>query len=191
MGPFTAVTTVAAKTFTFKGRASRSEYWWFYLFCSLVFMVCTFIDMAKIVADIERYGEVAVKSLSALDLVTLYAMIVLAVPFISVTVRRLHDAGFSGFWSLLHLIPLGGLALPVMHMLPSKPESSVHGTPASGPATDRTGRPMTVDQHKRAMQGYALLFDKDKQVTPEMQAARKAEISDYYRTRVLKPAAGA
>jgi len=45
---------------------------------------------------------------------------------------------------------------------------------------------MTVDSHKRAMQGYAVLFDKDKPVTAEMQAARKAEVADYYRSRVLK-----
>jgi hypothetical protein len=38
------------------------------------------------------------------------------------------------------------------------------------------------------MQGYGLLFDKDKQPTQQQLAARKAEVSDYYRSRVTKSA---
>jgi hypothetical protein len=75
-----------------------------------------------------------------------------------------------------------------MYVLPSQNSTTVHGTPAAGPVVDRTGKPLTVDAHKRAMQGYALLLDKDKRPSPEQQAARKAEIGDYYRTHVLKSA---
>ena len=44
------------------------------------------------------------------------------VPSIAVTVRRLHDAGFSGWWYLLSLAPGGGLVVLIFCALESKPE---------------------------------------------------------------------
>ena len=186
MGPFTDITTVFVKTFKFSGRASRSEYWWYTLFYNVIIMVCGFVDVAMIIDLVQQEDKAAIEALSIFDYTSTFAWILTISPVISLTVRRLHDAGFSGFWALLFFIPLGIFALLVMHMLPSRSGTSVHGTPASGPVADRTGKPMTVDSHKRAMQGYAVLFDKDKPVTAEMQAARKAEVADYYRSRVLK-----
>ena len=44
------------------------------------------------------------------------------VPTIAVTVRRLHDAGYSGWLYLLTLIPwLGGVILLVFALLPPSP----------------------------------------------------------------------
>lgn len=187
MGPITALSTALTKIFTYSGRASRSEYWWYYLACGIIGTICAAIDSVTIIKLVELHGEEALLHIRPFELASVWAWIATVPSFLSVTVRRLHDAGFSGFWLLLYIIPLGGFVLLIMHMLPSTGTTTVHGTPASGPTTDRTGKPITVDSHKRAMQGYALLFDKDKIPTPETQAARKAEISDYYRNNVLKP----
>ncbi|WP_298858190.1 DUF805 domain-containing protein [uncultured Sulfitobacter sp.] len=186
MGPLTAISQAVARSFTFKGRASRSEYWWFILFYTVVIMACGVFDTVMIIELIQEQGELAALELGVLDFASTYAWVATLPAFLSVTVRRLHDAGFSGFWLILYFIPVGALVLLVMHVFPSEEQTSVHGTPASGPVADRTGKPVTVDSHKRAMQGYALLFDKDKKLSPEVQAARKAEVSDYYRTQVLK-----
>ena len=40
-------------------------------------------------------------------------------PHWGVTVRRLHDGGYSGSWLLLYFIPLGFIVLLVMMVLPS------------------------------------------------------------------------
>lgn len=191
MGPLSAIGTAFAKTFTYKGRASRSEYWWYWALYTLVLVVCAAIDTVMILRLVEEQGQQAAFAFGVFDLTSVYAWIILVPPFISLTIRRLHDAGFSGFWFLLYLVPFGGLALLVMHIWPSSRATTVHGTPAAGPATDPTGKPVTKDAHQRAMQGYALLFDKDKAPSAETKAARKAEISDYYRKQVLKSAPSA
>lgn len=189
MGPFSAVTTAFVKTLSFSGRASRSEYWWYSLFYFIACMVATFVDIRMVAALVESQGEQALYAIDPLKLVSLWTSLLFFIPMFSLSIRRLHDAGFSGFWMLLYFIPVAGLALLILHMLPSEGRTTAYGAPAAGPVKDPSGRPVSVDAHKRAMQGYAVLFDKDKQVSPEMQAARKAEISDYYRSKVLKPAA--
>ena len=40
----TAIRTCFSKYFTFSGRASRSEYWWFFLFLILPSLVATILD---------------------------------------------------------------------------------------------------------------------------------------------------
>ncbi len=191
MGPATAISTVFAKTFTYSGRASRSEYWWYLLFYTVICLVCAAIDTFTIVALVQENGEQALVPETALKMTSLYAYLALALPFLSVTVRRLHDAGYSGLWTLAYFIPLGALVLLVMHVLPSAKSTTAHGSRASGTVAAHKGKPVTEDAHKRAMQGYALLFDTDKKPSPEMQEARKAEMADYYRTRVLKSAPSA
>jgi uncharacterized membrane protein YhaH (DUF805 family) len=191
MGPVTAISTALVKTFSYSGRASRSEYWWYFLLYTLACLICGFIDAAMIISAIERQGQDALATLSVFDFKSIYVSIALIPPMISLTVRRLHDAGFSGFWALIYVVPLGALALMVLHMLPSKNTTRVRKAPAVQPKTNLPGKPLQADAHKRAMQGYALLFDKDKRPCAETQAARKAEMADYYRRQVLKSAPSA
>ena len=47
------------------------------------------------------------------------------VPTLAVTVRRLHDAGYSGWLVLLNLIPwFGGLILLVFTLMPESPSGA-------------------------------------------------------------------
>ena len=80
----------------FKGRASRSEYWWFTLFTSII--------------SIPSYlPNETVQVLSGLG-----ALIIL-LPILAVTVRRFHDINKSGWLVLISLIPLiGAIILLVM-----------------------------------------------------------------------------
>ena len=48
-------------------------------------------------------------------------------PTVAVTVRRLHDAGYSGWLVLLALVPwLGGLILLIFTVLPAAPTGYGH-----------------------------------------------------------------
>ena len=88
-----AVKTCVQKSFTIEGRASRSEYWWFYL--------------AFIIADI---GLTIVDSALGTPLVLLLLALIPA--SFCAAIRRMHDVGKSGWWLLISLIPLiGGLVL--------------------------------------------------------------------------------
>lgn len=190
-GPLTAVNLAFVNFFNFKGRATRAEFWWFTLFVMVAGLGLLALDAMTLMPIVLAEDYQALASLGFFDLYYPVFALLTAIPYLSLSVRRLHDVGVSGFWWLLNFIPLvGGLVLLVFYCLPSNTNSSIHGTP-KGPMATPDGKPVTVDAHKRAMQGYATLFDKDKPVTPEMQAARKAEIADYYRSRVLKSAPAA
>ena len=85
------LTCVKDKYATFKGRASRSEYWWFVL-CNVILAV--FLTLVTEVAP----------DLGAI--LTLVVGLGLLLPGIAVTVRRLHDINKSGWFALLGCIPL-------------------------------------------------------------------------------------
>ena len=88
-----SVSTCFSKYFVFKGRASRSEYWWFQLIVTPSFVISEFTE-----TDISYL-------FLGIALVTL-------IPAISVGVRRLHDTNRSGFFLLIGFIPfIGGLIL--------------------------------------------------------------------------------
>ena len=82
--------TVLSLKFTeFNGRASRSEYWWFFLFTFTCGFLFSIVDIAfLIIADISF--DSVLWSFSPLT--TLFQLIIL-IPSLAVTVRRFHDIG--------------------------------------------------------------------------------------------------
>ena len=89
----TAIKTVFSKYADFRGVASRSEYWWFSLFS---FIVAVVLDL--LMGDANNPNAVA----SGVSLVWSLGILI---PSLALSVRRFHDAGFSGKWLLLYLIP--------------------------------------------------------------------------------------
>ena len=94
MDPVEAVKTCLKKFFDFKGRARRSEYWWFILFGIIVSSVFSF------------FGGF----LPILTVVGAICSIVLLIPQLSAMTRRLHDRGHSGWWVFIY-----GLGLLVVY----------------------------------------------------------------------------
>lgn len=104
---------------TFSGRAQRPEFWWFTLFTILVGIGLGVLD-----ALVFGFGEEGGRPLSLL------ASLALLLPGLAVSVRRLHDVGRSGWWLLIHLVPLiGALVLLWWHTRPSEPGPNAHGPP--------------------------------------------------------------
>ncbi|MCA8881432.1 MAG: DUF805 domain-containing protein [Rhodobacteraceae bacterium] len=96
----TAIRTCLGKYATFSGRARRPEFWWFFLFCILVQLVCQMIDAAVFGAGPDS-GEP----------VSLLASVALLLPSLGVGARRLHDTGRTGWWLLIGLIPIVGILI--------------------------------------------------------------------------------
>jgi uncharacterized membrane protein YhaH (DUF805 family) len=94
----------------FEGRARRKEFWFFVLFFVIALIVASIIDR-----------------LIGLPILTIIVSLGLIIPSISVSVRRLHDTGRSGWWYLISLIPIVGLVLIVFYVLDSKPETNAYG----------------------------------------------------------------
>lgn len=90
----------------FDGRSRRKEYWYFFLFNLLAGLVFIGIDAATGALD----GQSKVGLLGPI-----FALVVF-LPGVAVSVRRLHDTGHAGWWVLLNLFPFGGpiLFLPFM-----------------------------------------------------------------------------
>ena len=118
----------------FEGRASRSEYWWWALFTGLVLTVLGLLSLVIGVQTSPDGGDTpGAPAVPLLVLLVLFYLAIL-VPSIAVTMRRLHDAGYSGWLVLLALIPsLGGLILLVFTVLPSSPAGAKYGPPNAYP----------------------------------------------------------
>ena len=112
-----AIATCMGKYGTFSGRASRSEYWWFYLFTILMSWGATIVDGA-----VASSGDPAVAS-SGDPMVEIVVTLVFFVPIIAAGCRRLHDMGKSGWWQLLWFIPIIGWILLIVWLATNtKPE---------------------------------------------------------------------
>ena len=97
-----AVKSAFARFADFATRSSRSEYWWFMLFYFLVGLVVSPIEFT---IEFSVFGQGMEMTSGIIDLLV---FLVFIVPTISVTGRRLHDIGRSGWWLLIVLIPLIG-----------------------------------------------------------------------------------
>ena len=100
----TAVTRAFSKYATFKGRASRSEYW-FFLLANLVVILSVIMLSALIGAD-SNGDPTAMGSILGVALIVWYIGSFL--PTLGLLVRRLHDTGHSGWFYWIVLIPFVG-----------------------------------------------------------------------------------
>lgn len=124
----------------FKGRASRSEYWWVALFIFLLQLIPSILYMvgfARGMSDIagamtyDADGNVMLtEAPSAGGGVTLVIGTILMIliglavllPSLGLAWRRLHDGNFAGPLYFLGLIPyVGGIAVLVLMLMPPKP----------------------------------------------------------------------
>jgi uncharacterized membrane protein YhaH (DUF805 family) len=81
-----SIQTCFKKYVDFAGRASRSEFWWWALFCLLVSIALNMVHQA---------------------LGGLFSLATF-LPYLAVAVRRLHDTDRSGWFLLLNFIPIIG-----------------------------------------------------------------------------------
>ena len=94
----TSIKTCFKKFSDFNGRASRSEFWYFYLFGIIVY----FVGMLISVQAPFFFGVLIIFGL------------VVFVPALAVTARRLHDTGRSGWWQLTAYIPYIGIIASII-----------------------------------------------------------------------------
>ena len=95
-----SISTCFGKFATFKGRASRSEFWWFYLFlfllnCSVLIILGVVIGFANPMTD--KIGDAVYWGTT--------------LPILAAGSRRLHDIGKSGWWQLIMLTVIGTIPM--------------------------------------------------------------------------------
>ena len=103
---------------SFNGRSRRSEFWHYYLFTQLVLFIPAIVFIMSIfnlLLEIIRNGINPHDVVDNFDKlwplivigILLLINIILLIPLISLSVRRLHDIGKSGCYLFLCLIPFG------------------------------------------------------------------------------------
>ena len=129
----------------FQGRARRREYWMYTLINGIITFVLA-IPISGVLMGLAMQTDAGMDPSAALTGSTLifaaiYALYALAtfIPSLAIAVRRLHDAGFSGWLYLLNFIGLGIVVL-VLCVLDSKPGSNKWGPNPKG-VTDGTPVP--------------------------------------------------
>ncbi|MEL6677513.1 MAG: DUF805 domain-containing protein [Pseudomonadota bacterium] len=104
-----AIRTCFAKYATFSGRAMRPEFWYFTLFLILMEFVLTLVNSALFGPVTTVYpaldgsgGSYTNQDYNSGWLGTLFTLATL-IPALSVSWRRLHDIGRTGWWSVIPL----------------------------------------------------------------------------------------
>ena len=124
----------------FRGRATRSEFWWFYLFAVLVSVALNIIDtvlgwrigastqdivIGDQVVPLVNYGYGV--------LATIWGLVVL-LPLLGLMIRRLHDTDRTGWWLLIGILLsclcfVGTILLIVFWALPGTAGDNRYGPP--------------------------------------------------------------
>ena len=96
-----SVKTYFQKYATFNGRASRSEFWYFWLLNFSVYAILLILSNK-------------VPTLGFLFVALVVFFLATLIPFIAVTARRLHDVNKSGWFQIIPLpfLLLSGVVLP-------------------------------------------------------------------------------
>jgi len=89
---------------TFSGRAPRSEFWYWVLFEVLVSIVASILD-------------VAIFPLNDISPLNAIASLLLFLPSLAVSIRRLHDIDRTGWWVLISLTVIGIVLLIIWNCL--------------------------------------------------------------------------
>ena len=110
--------------FTLSGRAGKAEFWWFVL---LWFVADLVLSLVRAGFDTSKApGAVVTIIVGLIGLISI-------IPFITVTVRRLHDVGRSGWWWWLHFIPLIGTIVLIIFLVGESQGPNQYG-PSPEPA---------------------------------------------------------
>ena len=109
MNPIDSVITCFQKYVGFEGRASRSEYWWFFLFTFIASFIAGIID--AMLFGIELTDPTPI---------TWALQVGIFLPSLAASIRRIHDHGKSGWFCLIPiyniiLFATEGEAMPNMY----------------------------------------------------------------------------
>ena len=90
--------------FKFGGVATRSEYWWFFLFAYILNVAANLVDaLLGIDTSLGGVGDVVGGPVSVV------VALVIFVPQLSILVRRFRDTRVSPYWLITGLVPIVGL----------------------------------------------------------------------------------
>lgn len=153
---------VRDKFLIYEGRASRKEFWYFYV----VSLVSCLVAIGLLCASIQLTGVDHVQGGNVIATILMLIATLLSVgfglPFLAVATRRLHDTGKSGWHWLWGLVPcIGSLILLYLWALPSDGDNKYGTDPVfnSAPESQKKYEPSKRDLFITiVLGGFGLLF---------------------------------
>ena len=144
----------------FEGRARRSEFWFFKLSIFIIDFIYVFISKLILAIVNNKTSAEEIEKLEIVDSVPLLVIgiaigAIFILPNISVSVRRLHDVGKSGYFYFLNLIPLiGTLILLYYYLQDSYPDANEYGdsTKYIQPVNDFSRKNPLMNNNENEMQ---------------------------------------
>lgn len=118
-----SILTCLSWSFTYSGRASRSEFWWFMLLSSIIIGEKIFTLFFQAAGNEESAMGMGLLS----SVLNILLMILLIFPSLAVGARRLHDIGRSGWWQLIMITIIGYLVLIFFWVQESQQEDNDFG----------------------------------------------------------------
>ena len=117
LNPFQAVRLSLTRTFDFRGRSRRSEYWWTMLVFVAIGLPLVLLDEFLFAGQWESQNSHGwagfVGYLRYYPISSIFEWLTL-IPLVSLGMRRLHDIGRTGWWALIGLIPILGLIVLII-----------------------------------------------------------------------------
>ena len=119
----TSIKSCFVKYVDFKGRASRAEFWNFMLFCVLIIICGDIVDAQLVGQSFWDYD-------SMFGPTALIINVLITLPGLSVSARRLHDIDKSGWWQLIYITIIGIIPLIFWLCKSSSQEANKYGNPS-------------------------------------------------------------
>ena len=115
-----------------EGRARRREFWMFTLINALVMVALLILLMIglEVPGRASTYLSINALSIISIVLIVVYGLATV-VPSLAVSVRRLHDAGYTGWLELLEFAGLR-IVILIFHVMDSQPGSNKWGPNPKG-----------------------------------------------------------
>ena len=113
-----------SKAFSFKGSTNRKNYWLTAIFVSLInFVIIGSLILLNYLL-ISNYMELNSTGQIIVGLFIALFELYISIASISMSIRRLHSAGFKGYLWFINLIPIiGNIAFFVLMLMPNKDEN--------------------------------------------------------------------
>ncbi len=100
----------------FDGRATRKEFWMFELFYLIFSIILVVID------------NILGFKIGNFPILSIIYLLILIIPSLAISFRRLHDTSHSAWWLLIQLIPfIGTLVVLVFYFTDSTPGTNKYG----------------------------------------------------------------
>lgn len=117
----------------FSGRSTRSEYWWPMLSLGIIEAILYGIFYGALFYTAAAETDSAGPLVTVVMILLIVLSLAVVIPSVSVTVRRLHDTGRSGWWYFIALVPcIGSIIFLIFMCTDSQPGDNQWGPNPKG-----------------------------------------------------------